>query len=102
MGCNAEPINNTVPAGSYPPNDFGLYDMAGNAAEWVEDCWNGNYNNAPSDGTPWTSGDCGNRVSRGGAWNFGPRFLRAAARDRSLTGYQNLNLGFRVARTLTP
>ena len=32
----------TVPSGSFRANAFGLYDTAGNAAEWVEDCWNPN------------------------------------------------------------
>ena len=40
------------------PTASGLYDTAGNAAEWVEDCWNDNYRNAPKDGVAWTSGDC--------------------------------------------
>ena len=58
----------TVPVGSYKPNGFGLYDMHGNVEEWVEDCWNGSYEGAPSDGSAWTSGDCVLRVLRGGSW----------------------------------
>ena len=38
-----------VATGSFRPNGFGLYDTAGNAAEWVEDCWNDNYRGAPKD-----------------------------------------------------
>ena len=33
----------TVAAGSYRANAFGLYDVHGNAAEWVEDCWHDDY-----------------------------------------------------------
>ena len=29
----------TVQVKSYPPNDFGVYDMAGNVAEWVADVY---------------------------------------------------------------
>ena len=56
----------TMPVGSFRPNRFGLYDTAGNAAEWVEDCWNDNYRNAPKDGSAWIAGDCRLRVLRGG------------------------------------
>ena len=40
----------TAPVGSFRPNGFGLYDTSGNAAEWVEDCWNPSYAGAPSNG----------------------------------------------------
>lgn len=40
----------TVPVGGYPANPWGLYDVHGNAWEWVEDCY-GNYIGAPTDGT---------------------------------------------------
>ena len=58
----------TGPVGSFVPNGFGLYDMHGNVWEWVEDCWNGSYAGAPSDGGAWESGNCAGRVLRGGSW----------------------------------
>jgi formylglycine-generating enzyme required for sulfatase activity len=58
----------TVPVGSYAGNAFGLYDVHGNVWEWTEDCWNANHAGAPSDGSAWTTGDCGFRVIRGGSW----------------------------------
>src|SRR5262249_7894502 len=63
--CNTGEVQKTLPAGSYKPNAFGLYDTAGNAAEWVEDCWNDNYRGAPTNGSPWASGQCRLRVLRG-------------------------------------
>ena len=41
----------TAPLGSYRPNAFGLHDMLGNVEEWTQDCWNGDYQDAPSDGS---------------------------------------------------
>lgn len=91
---------NTSPVGGFEPNAFGLYDTAGNVWEWVEDCWNENYNGAPGDGSAWTSGNCDVRVVRGGSWSVKPRILRSAFRYRFISGYRNSNFGFRVARTL--
>ena len=91
--------NRTVEVGSFQPNAFGLYDVHGNVWEWTEDCWNGNYNGAPSDGTAWTSGDCSRRVLRGGSWNVNPRGLRSANRGRSAASDRNGVSGFRVSRT---
>ena len=93
----------TAEVGSYQPNSFGLHDMHGNVWEWVQDCWNDSYVGAPSDGSAWTSGDCGSRILRGGSWfSVVPWVLRAADRDRTATGYRSGSLGFRVTRTLTP
>ena len=91
----------TASASSYGANDFGLFDMLGNAIEWVEDCWHEDYRGAPSDGKAWTvGGDCGRRVLRGGSWYSNPRFLRSAARDWYSTANRAYGAGFRVARTL--
>ena len=73
-GCGSRWDNQrTAPVGSFAPNGFGLYDMHGNVWEWVEDCWNGSYAGAPSDGGAWRSGDCAKRVLRGGSWGGNPR-----------------------------
>ena len=95
-------IRKTQPAGSYRANGYGLYDMHGNVYEWVEDCWNGSYRGAPTDGKAWESGDCSRRVLRGGSWYSFPRNLRSANRSWDDTGYRGSNDGFRVARTLGP
>ncbi len=92
----------TAEVGSYRPNDFGLYDMHGNVREWVQDCWNDSYVGAPSDGSTWTSGNCADRVLRGGTWSLNPRFLRAAYRYGLTSDLRSGSFGFRVARTLTP
>src|SRR5579872_540852 len=68
----------TAPVGSFKPNRFGLYDMEGNAFEWVADCWAKSYDGAPTDGSARTEGECGNRVNRGGSWTSNPTGLRSA------------------------
>ena len=81
------------------PNGWGLDDMSGNVWEWTQDCWNANYNGAPTDGSAWTQGDCSQRVVRGGSWNDLPRNLRAALRNGLAGAGRYGNYGFRVART---
>jgi formylglycine-generating enzyme required for sulfatase activity len=74
--------------------------VSGNAAEWVEDCWNDLYRGAPADGSPWTTGQCRQRVLRGGSFASKTSMTRSAARfryDQDVRYYAN---GFRVARDL--
>jgi len=94
------PKRQTVPVGSYPPNAFGLHDVHGNVVEWTEDCWNANYNGAPTDSSARTTGDCGSRMLRGGEFGEGARYLRSAARSGLPVAARNSSHGFRVARTL--
>ena len=58
----------TAPVASFDANRFGLYDTVGNVWEWTQDCWNGSYGGAPSDGSAWESRECSDRVLRGGSW----------------------------------
>ena len=56
------------PVGRKKPNAWGLFDMMGNANEYVQDCWHGNYVGAPNDGSAWIDGGyCHARMFRGGA-----------------------------------
>src|SRR5262249_50321120 len=104
MGCGSQWDNRqTSPVGSFKPNAFGLYDMAGNVWQWVEDCYHDDYNEAPTNGSAWiTISDCSRRVVRGGSWIVDPKDLRSADRDWDSTGNRGNNFGFRVGRTLTP
>lgn len=90
----------TLPVASFDANAFGLYDTHGNVSEWVQDCRNENYEGAPTDGSSWTTGDCGSAVLRGGNWVASGEELRSASRGgnvaRSLAYQFN---GFRVARS---
>jgi formylglycine-generating enzyme required for sulfatase activity len=98
--CGSPTTKQVAVTGSYRPNGFGLYDTAGNAAEWVEDCWNENYRNAPKDGTAWTSGDCRLRVLRGGNFLSKATEIRSAARFRYDVDVRYYANGFRVMRDL--
>jgi len=98
--CGGSSERQTVPTGSFRPNAFGLYDTAGNAAEWVQDCWNDSYRGAPADGSAWMSGDCGLHVLRGGSFASNGKSIRSASRfryDQDVRYYSN---GFRLAREL--
>ncbi len=102
-GCGSTWDNALIaPSGSFGPNPFGLYDMLGNVWQWTADCWNESYTGAPTDGSPWTTGDCSRRVIRGGSWSNLPVFIRAAARGKAQVGGHDFDLfsyvGFRVAR----
>ncbi|MBO0710932.1 MAG: formylglycine-generating enzyme family protein [Acetobacteraceae bacterium] len=66
--------------GSLPPNPFGLNDIGGGIAEWVEDCWHKDYHGAPADGSAWLASDCRQRVLRGGSWSNDPSYVRSASR----------------------
>ena len=102
-GCGSQWDNDrTAPVGSFPPNGFGLYDMHGNVAEWVEDCWNDNYTDAPTNGNAWVSGDCSLRVWRGGSWYGYPEDVRSSYRDWYDREEWDFDIGFRVVRTLDP
>jgi len=93
-------LGSTKPAEELKPNPFGLYGMLGNAGEWVEDCYVNNYSEAPVDGSPVTSGDCGRRVIRGGSWRDDQNAVRTANRGRITQTIRDRSMGFRVALSI--
>lgn len=102
-GCGSQwDARETSPVGSFKPNSFGVYDMAGNVWQWVEDCYHQSYEGAPADGSAWTADDCKYRVVRGASWNSRPVLLRSASRYRLTSDLRDNTIGFRIARTLAP
>lgn len=95
-------IGKTVAANAYPPNMFGVYQMAGNLFEWVQDPWHEGYSGAPTDGRSWEKG--GNpslKVVRGGSWYAIPASARSANRYAEPMDFRSDNVGFRVALSLS-
>ncbi|MEO7064588.1 MAG: SUMF1/EgtB/PvdO family nonheme iron enzyme [Dokdonella sp.] len=89
-----------APIGTFPPDKFGLHDMAGNVSEWVEDCWHDNYVRAPRDSAAWVNPGCERRVVRGGSWGSDPEQVRSAFRIPARADMRSARVGFRVARDL--
>lgn len=90
----------TSPVGSFAPNGYGLYDMAGNAWEW---CWDyaGTYPSTFQTDPRGPATDQGSgRVGRGGNWNYYATDCRNSYRYGNSPGYSASNIGFRCAMTV--
>ncbi|GEP05521.1 SUMF1/EgtB/PvdO family nonheme iron enzyme [Methylobacterium oxalidis] len=98
--CRPGQDEQILDAGRFAPNGFGLFDMAGNAAEWVEDCWSDDYRSASPEGAPWLRGACGQRVLRGGSFDSSAAYVKPSARFRYDADVRYYANGFRVVRVL--
>ena len=102
QSCGA--TNGTAIVGSYAPNDWGLYDTAGNVWEWCLDWYadditahGGKVNIDPATPANTLSGASGaNRVSRGGSWIYAAGICRPAFRSRDPPSNRLSYTGFRV------
>ena len=87
----------TAPVGSFRPNDLGIYDMSGNAYEWVAD-WqeDGFYANSPRY-NPKGPDKGKYKILRGGAWDLQPDTARTTSRYWNEAGARAVCMGFRLA-----
>jgi formylglycine-generating enzyme required for sulfatase activity len=96
----------TMPAASFPPNPWGLYDMHGNVWEWCWDIYGLFYTSGPEGVTeppdlsidPAGADTGAYRVNRGGGWASPGKSLRSAARSGDYPETAGGSLGFRIAR----
>lgn len=87
----------TRPSGTYPPNAFGLCDVAGNVWEWVSDWYGAEYYGGGDMNDP-RGPETGNmRIVRGGSWvNEDVTMLRCACRHKVPPDTYAYSIGFRV------
>lgn len=100
LSSSSAPAGGTVPVHLYQPNPWGIFQVHGNVAEWVEDCWNSSYVGAPTDASAVRTGNCDRHVLRGGSWNYWASDIRSAYREGARTENRYFHVGFRVARDL--
>jgi formylglycine-generating enzyme required for sulfatase activity len=88
----------TAKPGSFPPNPFGLYDMAGNLAEWVSDWMLENYYRQSPKKNPQGPKIGDYKVVRGGSWETKVDMLRSTSRYSLMPDYRMIGFGFRCAQ----
>jgi formylglycine-generating enzyme required for sulfatase activity len=92
----------TSPAGSFPPNGYGLRDTSGNVWEWTWDWyWYENSTNGMTE-NPRGPASGSSRVVRGGSWNDYANEVTLGARSSAPPYGTDDRIGFRTARTRMP
>ncbi len=89
----------TVEATAYPPNDYNLYNMAGNVAEWTSSSYEANAYEYMSTMNPIVN-DKNNlrKVTRGGSWKDVAFFLQVSSRDYEYADSARSYVGFRTVQ----
>ena len=93
--------------GTYDPNDYGLYDMAGNVSEWIDDTYDETTSSFALDMNPSykyeaREGDLKimrRKVIKGGSWKDVGAYLQCGMRDFEYQDVCRPSIGFRCVRT---
>ncbi|RIK39659.1 MAG: hypothetical protein DCC55_17525 [Chloroflexi bacterium] len=106
----ASGLAGTTPVGRYPPNAYGLFDLAGNVWEYCIDEWQADFYATSPHENPVAGGNlfdkedflavATRRVIRGGSWGGAPLNLRVAYRDSHPPAGAGPHVGFRCAQTI--
>lgn len=88
------------PVGSYEPNRYGLYDMAGNVWEWVADRHSETYYKESEYYNPKGPEKGSNRLIRGGSWHSGKMCKKVFYRKGLISNWCDFAVGFRCVRAL--
>jgi len=89
----------TVEADSYEPNDYNLYNMAGNVAEWTMSSYHSSSYEFSSSINPNVNNEGYNRkVVRGGSWKDVAYYLQVSSRDYEVDTIQKSYIGFRTVQ----
>jgi len=91
----------TSPVGSYPPNRWGLHDVAGNVAEWVEDAYTPSYTALSGLDPVYEDSDENRRVVRGGSWASNAFQIGVGVRDYQPKDEASARIGFRCAADIS-
>ena len=106
-------VAETTPIGKYPPNGYGLHDMAGNVSEWYLDEWDKNFYKFSESHNPVSGGSIESiienvtksktsRVVRGGSWYSSEQEARVSNRDCLVPWKTKSLIGFRCVRSVAP
>jgi formylglycine-generating enzyme required for sulfatase activity len=96
--ANCWPSSGTEPVGIYPPNGYGLHDMAGNVVEWVHDYYDKDYYSASPSKNPQGPEDGKFQVIRGGGWHSGRSCNTVYYRNCLKSSWIDFNVGFRCVK----
>ncbi len=103
-------FNTPIAVGQYPPNGYGLYDMAGNVSEWCLDEYDPDFYATSAPKNPFSKGtrqatisdfkkvQKKKRVLRGGCWSDNGLFLSVSHRDWGPQNYTSVFRGFRCLK----
>jgi formylglycine-generating enzyme len=86
------------PVGQFPPNDFGLYDMAGGVSEWCADWFERTYYEKSEPRNPKGPKQGEYKIIRGGAWSDAPARVTVFFRNWVRPNQRTPNVGFRCVK----